>query len=95
MYYVRIDTSKWADVAKSNSSKESMICHYLFFNHGLSFKIFPCNGCHDLTILCLTIRDVAIITVKDVDYRFVIHDISKSEAINYLKNYHLDDCGYI
>ena len=78
LYYERIVISKGIDHAKSNNSKEGMICNYWFFNHGFQFV----NGCHDLTILSVNISDIAIITVKDVDYRCNIHDISKSEPIN-------------
>ena len=53
-----------------------------------------CNGCNDLTMLCLSCSDIAIITVKGVDYCCIIHDISKSEAIHLLQNSVLDDCGY-
>ena len=53
------------------------------------------NGCHNLTMLSVNISDIAIITVKNVDYRCIIHNISKSEAINLLKNSVLEDRGYI
>ena len=46
-------------------------------------------------MLCLNISDIAIITVKNVDYRCIIHNISKSEAVNLLENSVLEDCGYI
>ena len=72
-----------------------MIRHHYFFNCGFEFQDHVCNSCHYLTILCLNLSDVAIITVKRVDYRYSIHDISKYEAIPLLENYVLDDCGYI
>ena len=62
-----------------------MVCHYWFFNHRFKFQDSVCYGCHDLTMLCLNISDIAIITVKGVDYRCIIHDISKSEAIHSFK----------
>ena len=71
-----------------------MICHYWFFNHGFKFQDSICNVCHDLTMLSLNIRDIAIITVQNVDYRCIIYNISKSEAINLLKNSALEDRGY-
>ena len=64
MYYDRTDISKGIDPTKSNRSKECMICHYWFFNDGFKFQGSVCNGCHDLIILCLTISNIAIITVK-------------------------------
>ena len=78
-------------------SKECMICSYWFFNHRFKFQDSASNGYHDLTILCLTISDVAIIIVKNVDYRYIIHNISKSEATNFLENsvFEFEDRGYI
>ena len=37
-------------------------------------------------MLCLNISDIAIITVKDGDYHYIMFNISKSEAINLLEN---------
>ena len=62
MYYNRIDISEGTNSTKSNSCKECMICLYWFFNHGFKFQDFVCNGCHDLTIMCLNKSDFAIIT---------------------------------
>ena len=95
MYYNRIDISEGIDLAKSNNSKEYMICHYWFFNHGFKFQDFVCNASHDLTKLSVNISDIDIITVKNVDYCCIIHNIGKSEAINILKNCVLENRGYI
>ena len=72
-----------------------MICHYWFFNHGFKFQDSVCNGCDDSRMLSANISDIAIITVKNVDYKCIIHNISQSEAINLLKNSVLEDRGYI
>ena len=72
-----------------------MIFHCWFFNHGFKFKDSGCNGCHDLTILYLIISDTATISVKNVDYRCIIQNISKSKAINLLENAVLENCEYI
>ena len=50
-----------------------MVCHYWFFNHGFGFQDSVCNGFYDLTILCLNISDIVIITVKDIHYRHIIY----------------------
>ena len=72
-----------------------MIFYYWSFNQWFKFQDSVGNGCHDLRILHLNIIDIAIITVKGVDYRCFINDISKSEAINLLENSELEDGGYI
>ena len=95
LYYDRIDISQGIDSAKSSNGKECMVCHYWLFNHGYKFQNSVYNGCHDLIILCFNISDIAIITVKGVDCRCIICNISKSEAIHLLKNSSLKDRGYI
>ena len=91
LYYNRIDINEGIDLRR----KECMICHYCFFNHGFKFQDSVCNGCHDLRMLSLTISDIAMITVKDVDYCCIIHNISISEAINLLENSVVENRGYI
>ena len=78
LYYDRIDISKGIDLLKSNKSKECMICHNWFFNHGFKFQYYVWNGCHDLKMLSVNISDIAVITIKNVDYWFIIHNINKS-----------------
>ena len=76
LHYNRIDPIEVIDLAKINDSKECIIWLYCFFiNHGFKFQYSVCNGCHDLTMLCLNSSDIAIITVKGVDYRCIFHDM--------------------
>ena len=95
LYYNRINITEGIDLAKSNNSKECMICHCWSFNHGFKLPDSICSGCHDLSMLCINISIIAFIIVKNVDYHCIIHNISKSEAINLLKNSVLEDRGYI
>ena len=55
-------------------------------NYGFKFQDYVCSGCHILTMLSVNTSDIAVITVKNLDYRCIIHNISKSEAINLSKN---------
>ena len=95
LYYDRIDISKGIYATKSIKSKECMIYHYWLFNHGFKFQDSVCNGSHHLTMLSVNINDTDIITIKNVDYRCIIHSMSKSEAINLSKDSVLVDQGYI
>ena len=49
LYYDRTDLREGIDLTKSYRSKECMICHYRYFNHGFKFQDSACNGCHDLS----------------------------------------------
>ena len=93
LYYDRIDISEGNDPTKSNKSRKCMICHYWLFNHRFKFQCSVCNGCHELSMLCLNVSDIAMITVKNLDYRYIMYNISKSKAINTLENSVLEDPG--
>ena len=95
LYYDQIDISEGTDPSKSNKSKEYMICHYWFFNRGFKLYDSVCNGCHDLRTLSLNISDIAIITVRNDDYRWIFHNISKSVAYILLESAVLENCGFI
>ena len=65
----------------------------MVFNHGFEFQDYLFNGCRHLAMLCLSISDITIIAVKNVDYCCIIHNITKSEAINLSKSSVLEDRG--
>ena len=95
LFYDIINVSEGIEIAKSNNSKGCMICHYWLFNHGFKFQDSVCNDCHVFTILSVNIGDIAIITIKNADYCYIIHNNSKSEAISLLENTVLENCRYI
>ena len=63
-----------------------MIYHYWYFNHGFKFQDFVSNGYHVFKRLSTNIRDITIITIKNIDSWCIICNISKSEAIDLLEN---------
>ena len=94
LYYDRIGLGEEIDLTKSKNSKELIVCYYCYFNHELKFQNTICNSCHDLTMFCLNLSNIAIITVEGVDYRCIIHGINKSDAIHLSENSVLDTRGY-
>ena len=95
LYYSRINITERIDSTKSNKSRECIICHNFFFNHGFRFQDYVYSGCHDLTMLSVNISNIGIMTIKNVDYCYIIYNISKSEAIDLLKNSVLENRRYI
>ena len=67
----------------------------MVFNHGFKFQHSLCNGRHDLTMFSVNISNIAIITIKGIDYHCIIHDISKSKAIDLLENSVLEHHGHM
>ena len=93
-HYERIDVSEGIDINQSNKSKECMIWHYWYFKDiGYKFEPHVCNGCHDISMMAYELENIAILDVKDVDYRCVLWNKIRNDAINMLGNSKLDDKG--
>ena len=83
----RINVSNGLYVNKTSVSKECDICHYWYFlNKGFKFQPNLSNRCHDLSKMSMDFSDITVLNIKDSDYRWIISRISKSEAINLMKN---------
>ena len=94
LYYDRIDVSEGVDVNKTSESKDCHICHcWYFLDKGLIFQSYFCNGCHDLLMMSMNLRDIAILNTKSPDDYCIISGISKREAIKLMKNISLTEEG--
>ena len=50
---------------------------------------------HDVLITADELKNIAILTVKRVDYRCILWGISENEAVNILNNSVLEDKGVL
>ena len=80
--YDRIDILKGIVVNETNAFEECDICHYQYFKD-LDFKYEPylCNGCHDLMQKAINFDDIAVVSVKQSDYRIYFWYMSTDDAI--------------
>ena len=87
LQYEKFDVSEGIDINKTSTSKECMLCHYWYFKN-VSYKSEPhvCNKFHDILMTAYELKNIAILTVKGVDYRCILWGISKNEAVNILNN---------
>ena len=46
---------------------------------------------HDLLMISMNLNDIAILKIKNADYRCIVSGISKSEAIKLLQNIDLSE----
>ena len=68
--YDRVDISEGINANKTSASKECDIFHYWYFKDiGFKYKPYLCNRFHDLMQKAMSFNDVAIIYVKDSEYR--------------------------
>ena len=86
LQYEKIDTNK------TSASKECMLCYYWYFKDaGFKFKLHVCNKCHDVLMTASELKSIAILNAKGVDFRCILWDISRNEAVNRLNNSVLED----
>ena len=90
--YDRIDISEGIDTNKTSASKECNICHYWYFlDKNFNYSPYLCNGCHDLMHKAMSLKNVAIVSIKGNDYRIRLWYMSKKDAIAIMTNSNLSD----
>ena len=83
----RIDVPDGIDVNKTSKSKKCDICHYWYFlNKGFKCQPNICKKCRDLLMIFMNLSDISILNINNADYCCIISRISKSEAINLMRN---------
>ena len=86
----RTDISEGIDINKIDAWKGCDICHYWYFSgKGFKYEPYLCNGCHDLIQKAMNFDNVAIVSVKGIDYRIHFWYMRKDDAINIMKNSNL------
>ena len=92
LQYDRIDISEEIDINKTSKSKECMLCHYWYFRDvDYKCQLYLCNGCHIVSTMAYDLKNIAILSAKGVDYRYILWNISRDEAVNGLHNSVLED----
>ena len=94
IYYSKPGITEGIDLTKSKDSKECRVCHYWYFNHGFKFQKSVFNGCHDLLMMSPDINNVAVTSIKSVDFHCIIYGVSNSVAVHLLENSVLNGCGF-
>ena len=96
LQYDRIYISEGTDINKTSKSKEYMPCHNWYIRDvGYKFQSCFCNGCHAVSTMTYDLKNIAILNAKGVDYRGVLWNISRDEAVNRLNNSVLEDKGVL
>ena len=82
LQYQEIDASEGIDVNKTSASKECELYHYqLFKNAGFKFEEHACNTCHNLLTMAHSLKNIAILSTKGANFRFLLMGINKNEAL--------------
>ena len=96
LQFEKNDVFEGIDTNKTSASKESMLCHYLYFKDiGFKFKSHVCNKCHNVLVTVYELKNIAILNVSDVDFRCILWGVSRDVAVNMLNNSVLEDKGVL
>ena len=94
LYYDRDDVIKGTGT-DGNNSKECIICHFQLVIHGFKFQNFVLNDCHDLTVLCLNLGNITIITLKMLISIVLFMKLANLQPLIYQRIMYLKTVAYI
>ena len=86
--YDRIDNSKGIDSIRNKLvSKECWMCHFWFYlDKNFDYENNLCNGCHEMSVKAVSMNNLAVVYVGGNAYRLNFAFLSKSDAVNLIKN---------
>ena len=86
--YDRIDISEGIDIKKcKETSKECNLCKfYNFLDKNFNYEPYLCDGCYDMLVKAVSIKNIAIINHNGNHYRINFASMNKEDAYNLIKN---------
>ena len=86
--YDRIDISEVIDIKKCKErSKECSLCKfYYLLDKNFNYGPYLCNGCDDMSLKVINIKNLAIINHNGNYYRVNYTSMSKKDVFNLIKN---------
>ena len=86
--YNRIDMSEGIDINKcEETSRRCSLCKfYYFLDKKFSYGPFLYNGCYDMSLKAVSMKNLTIINHNGNNYRVNFAFISKKDAYNLIKN---------
>ena len=86
--YDRIDISEGIDIKKcKETSRECGLCKfYYFLDKNFNYGPSLCNGCNDMFLKAISMKNLAIINHNGNHYRVNFAFMSKKDAYNLIKN---------
>ena len=86
--YDRIDLSEGIDINKCKyiSKKCSLCKFYYFLDKNFNYGPYLCNGCYDMSLKAISIKNLAIVYCGEQAYCINFASMSKNDAFNLIKN---------
>ena len=89
--YDRIDVSEGVDTTQNRLvSRECGLCRFCYFkDKNFNYQKYYCDGCDDMAVKTLSIKNLAIVYSKGNTYRIHFWYMSKDDAISIIHNSNL------
>ena len=86
--YIRINISEGIDIKKcKETSRECGLCKcYYFLDKNFRYGQYLCNGCYDMSLKAISMKNLAIVYCGNQTYRINFTRMSKNDAFNLIKN---------
>ena len=86
--YDTIDISEGIGIKKcKGTSRECSLCKfYYFLDKNFSYGPYLCNGCYDMSLKVINMKNLAIINHNGNHYHVNFVSMSKKDAFNLIKN---------
>ena len=89
LQYKQIGASEGIDINNTSASTECIL-----LMNGFKFESHICKNCHIVLITAYELKNIAILNVKDADFRCILWGISKI-GVNRLNNSVLENKGLL
>ena len=69
------------------TSRECSLCKFYYFLYkNFNYGPYLCNGCHNMYLKAISLKNLAIVNHNGNDYRVNFAFMSKKDAYNLIKN---------
>ena len=82
-------------IGQINQKNVILVIIRVFLDKNFRYEPYLSNDCHDLMQKAVSFNDVAVVSIKESDYRIHFWYMSKSDANNLLNNSLLDNKGVL
>ena len=73
-------------IKQANQSSVISVTIGSFLHKSVKYQLNVCNGRHDLLMMLMNLRDIAILKIESANYCCIISRISINEAIIVMQN---------
>ena len=78
-------------IKQTNQKNVIFVTYWYFLDQNFNYEKYLCKRCHDLMQKAMSFNDVAIVSIKGIDYRIHFWYMFKNTAVVFMTNSNLND----